>query len=216
MIISQSFYNRNTPTVARDLLGCFLVREYRGKIVRVMITETEAYRGEYDLACHASKGRTPRTETLYSEPGTAYVYLIYGMYWMLNVVTEHKDFPAAVLVRAVSIDYEKYTKFRAGQDQAKTREKIKSGQLVLDGPGKLTKFLHIDRSLNGHDLTKGERLWLECPPAETLSTPDILSLQKPRPAGTPARRKIIAAPRIGVDYARHCKDWKWNFRLVQS
>lgn len=194
MIIQRNFYDRYTPTVAKDLLGCFLVREYRGRIIRAMITETEAYRGEYDLACHASKGRTPRTETLYAGPGTAYVYLIYGMYWMLNVVTERKDFPAAVLVRGVDIVD------TAGKDNVDiSLNKSKKAVIVrvnkLDGPGKLTKFLRIDRSLNGHDLISGEKLWLEVPQKRI-------------------HRKIVKTPRIGVDYAGRCKEWKWNFKLI--
>lgn len=178
MIIGKEFYDRYTPKIARDLLGCFLVRKYRGKVYRAMITETEAYRGEYDLACHASKGRTSRTETLYAEPGTVYVYLIYGMYHMLNIVTEAKDFPAAVLIRGVEL---------VG---SKVAERPR-----LDGPGKLTKFLHIDRSLNGHDATMGEKLWLEAPEARS-------------------RFRIVRTPRIGIDYARHCRNWQWNYKLL--
>ena len=108
--LHRSFYQRPTLTVARDLLGCFLVRKMparrgRGsKIVRARITEVEAYIGEDDLACHASKGRTKRTEIMYGEAGHAYVYLIYGMYELLNIVTEAKDFPAAILIRAVEIE----------------------------------------------------------------------------------------------------------------
>jgi DNA-3-methyladenine glycosylase len=174
MIIKRNFYNRNTIQVAQDLLGCFLVREYKGKIMRAMITETEAYRGEHDLASHASRGRTARTEIMYGKPGHAYVYMIYGMYFMLNIVTEKKDFPAAVLIRAVGAIHEL--------------------SLRLDGPGKLTKHFHIDKSLNGYDLTKGKKLWLEYPKSKK-------------------RLKIIKSPRVGVDYARHCKKWKWNFRV---
>jgi DNA-3-methyladenine glycosylase len=138
---NRKFYSRNTLTVAKDLLGCFLVRGYRGKIIRGMITETEAYVGEDDLASHASRGRTPRTEVMYGQSGNAYVYMIYGMYHCLNVVTEKKDFPAAVLIRAVKIE---------GVDYKKT-----------NGPGKLCQFLKIDRKLNQWDLMKGQKLWIE-------------------------------------------------------
>ena len=80
MIIKRKFYNRNTIKVAKDLLGCFLVREYKGKIIKAMITETEAYRGHHDLASHASRGRTPRTEIMFGHPGHAYIYMIYGTF----------------------------------------------------------------------------------------------------------------------------------------
>jgi DNA-3-methyladenine glycosylase len=177
-MIKRKFYNRNTLKVAQDLLGCFLVREYRGKIIRAKIIETEAYRGEWDLASHASKGKTERTKIMYGNPGHAYIYLVYGMYFMFNVVTEKKDFPAAVLIRGVESSIEASTEAS-----------------IFNGPGKLTKFLHIDKSLNGHDLTLGKKLWLE-PPAQKIST-----------------KYIVAGKRIGVDYAKHCKEWKWNFKI---
>jgi len=183
MILRKSFYDGYTPKVAQDLLGCFLVREFRGKPVRGIITETEAYRGEYDLASHASKGKTQRTKLMYGLPGHAYIYLVYGMHQMLNVVTEGEGFPAAVLIRAVDASTE------ASIDVSKINSRY------TNGPGKLTKFMHIDKALNGHDLTRGEKLWIEQPTRKT-------------------RGKIIRSPRVGVDYARHCKNWKWNFRLV--
>jgi len=177
MIARRDFYNRNAVQVAKELLGCFLVREYKGKITRAMIMETEAYRGEYDLASHASKGKTARTEIMYGVPGHAYIYMIYGMYFMLNVVTEEKDFPAAVLVRGIKI-------LEPG-----SRSKVKIG-----GPGKLTRHLHINKALNGHDLAMGRKLWIE----------------RPR---NKKRLKISKSPRVGIDYARHCKEWKWNFKI---
>ena len=127
--------------VAQDLLGCFLVRKIGRKIIRAKITDVEAYIGEEDLACHASKGRTARTEIMYGAAGHAYVYLIYGMYDILNVITEKKDFPAAVMFRGIEVE---------GVDYKKT-----------NGPGKLTQFLKIDRKFKGWDLTKGEELWIE-------------------------------------------------------
>jgi DNA-3-methyladenine glycosylase len=182
MKIKRNFYDRNTIQVAKDLLGCFLARKYKGKIIKVMITETEAYRGEYDLASHASRGRTARTEIMYGRPGHAYVYMIYGMYFMLNIVTEKENFPAAVLIRGVQI-------------VKNSKLKIKNSN--TDGPGKLTKYLHIERSLNGHDLTRSQKLWLE-------------------PRENKKRLKIIESPRIGVGYAKQSKEWKWNFRIIHS
>src|SRR5688572_15681769 len=97
--LPRKFYARDTHIVARELLGKLLVREYRGKKVIARITETEAYVGEDDLASHARFGKTQRNAIMYGEAGHAYVYFIYGMYDMLNIVTEAKDFPAAVLIR---------------------------------------------------------------------------------------------------------------------
>jgi len=176
--ISRNFYQKDTLTVARELLGCFLVRKYRGKIQRAMIIETEAYVGEDDLASHASKGRTSRTEVMYGRAGHAYVYMIYGMYYCLNVVTEKKDFPAAVLIRSVKIEEMEHKK--------------------TNGPGKLCKVLKIDRKLNKWDLTKGEKLWIEKPDQGILE------------------KSIMAGRRIGVDYAKHCKEYLWRFSLVDE
>ena len=174
-ILPRKFFERETLKIAQELLGCFLIREYRGKIWRAMITETEAYIGEKDLACHASRGRTPRTEVMFGEPGHAYVYMIYGMYHCLNIVTERKDFPAAVLVRAVKID---------GVEQKYT-----------NGPGKLCKFLKIDRKLNKWDLAKGQKLWLE---------------SQNNKAKLP---KINKSKRVGIDYAKHCREYLWRFSI---
>src|SRR3989344_3265504 len=101
MILDEKFFNRKTLAVARDLIGCFLVRRFKGKTFRLKITETEAYIGPHDLASHASKGRTARTEIMFGKAGTLYIYFIYGMYYMLNIVTEKAGYPAAVLIRGV-------------------------------------------------------------------------------------------------------------------
>lgn len=140
-LLKRNFYNCTTLEVAKELLGSFLVREIDGKEIRGMITEVEAYIGTGDLASHASKGRTLRTELMFGQAGHAYVYLVYGMHHCLNVVTEEKDFPAAVLIRSVLIDGLEYEK--------------------TNGPGKLCKVLKIDRNLNGADVTIGKDLWIE-------------------------------------------------------
>lgn len=136
-ILDQDFFNRKTLVVARDLVGKTLVRKIDGKIVRQTITETEAYVGPHDLACHSSKGRTARCEPMFAEASTIYVYFTYGMHWMLNIVTEEKDFPAAVLIRGTS---------------------------EVSGPARLTKALKIDKSLNGLKLGKKSGLWIEDAP----------------------------------------------------
>src|SRR3989338_8834030 len=101
MKLNREFFEQNTLKVAKGLLGKALCVRKSGKILRWMIIETEAYRGEDDLACHASKGRTKRTETLYKKAGTVYAYLIYGMHYCLNIVTEKENYPSAILIRSV-------------------------------------------------------------------------------------------------------------------
>ncbi len=137
-ILPRIYFNRPTLTVARSLIGKYVVREIDGRILAGKILEVEAYVGPQDKACHASKGRTRRTEVLFGPPGVAYVYLIYGMYHCLNVVTEREEFPSAVLIRAIEINGE-----------------------LIDGPGRLCRELEIDRRLNRLDLTAGESLWFE-------------------------------------------------------
>ena len=137
-ILQRAYFAQSTLRVARSLIGKYLVRVIDGCILSGKIVEVEAYVGAQDKACHASKGRTQRTEVLFGPPGVAYVYLIYGMYNCLNVVTEREEFPSAVLIRAIHID----------------------GELV-DGPGRLCRALQIDRRLNRVDLTTGESIWFE-------------------------------------------------------
>ena len=100
-ILDRKFYKRNTLQVARALLGKKLVRQINGLELSGMIVETEAYCGEADSACHAHRGKTPRNAVMFGEPGHAYVYFTYGMHYMLNLVTEAKDNPCAVLIRSV-------------------------------------------------------------------------------------------------------------------
>jgi DNA-3-methyladenine glycosylase len=135
--VPLSFFSQSALVVAKELLGCFLVRQTASGTERFMITETEAYVGPHDLASHSSKGRTKRTEVMYQPGGTIYVYLIYGLHNMLNIVSNEKDYPVAVLIRAVEYDGQKIT-----------------------GPGNVTKHLHIDRMINGKMLGKESGLWV--------------------------------------------------------
>ncbi len=138
--LKRSFFARPTLEVAPNLIGKILVSKLPGETVLSRITEVEVYRGEDDLACHASKGRTPRTEGLYGKPGTAYVYLIYGMYYCFNVVTEKIDYPAAVLIRAA--------------------EPLENGTTKsLVGPGRLCRELNITKKIHGQDLIGNSDLW---------------------------------------------------------
>lgn len=138
--LDHNFFIRDVLDVAPQLPGKMLVRKFdNGAVGRYAILEVEAYRGKEDLACHASKGRTNRTEVMYHAGGKVYVYLIYGMYWMLNFVTGEKDIPQAVLIRAIE---------------------------GFNGPGKLTQGLQIDKSFYGEDLATSTRIWLEHSPAK--------------------------------------------------
>jgi DNA-3-methyladenine glycosylase len=135
--LSRDFYTRDVLEVAPDLPGKDLVIRLKdGAPGRFRVTEVEAYRGAEDRACHAFRGRTARTEIMFQEGGRLYIYFIYGMYWMLNIVTAGKDIPQAVLIRGV----ENYP-----------------------GPGKLTKSLGIDKSFYGEDLVISNRIWFEDP-----------------------------------------------------
>ncbi len=136
--LPRDFYARPTLAVARALLGTVLCHRRGGEVLRARIVEVEAYIGEGDRACHARAGRTARTAVMYGPPGHAYVYLVYGMHEMLNVVTEAEGRPAAVLVRGAE----------------------RLGGEALPGPGRLTRALGIDRALDAADLC-GDRLWIE-------------------------------------------------------
>jgi DNA-3-methyladenine glycosylase len=144
MKLHQKFYNQSTLKIARLLLGKFLIRKIGKKTIIGQITETEAYVGPKDKASHASRGKTPRTAIMFGESGFWYIYLIYGMYYCLNIVTERKNYPAAVLIRAI--------KPINGIGQ-----KIKT-----DGPGKLCRALKIDKILNNQPAFGSKtKLWIE-------------------------------------------------------
>jgi len=139
-LLGRDFFNRLTVTVAKDLLGKFLVRKIGGREIALMITEVEVYDGFKDKASHVSRGKTARNSIMFGPAGHWYVYFTYGMHWMLNIVTREKDYPAAILIRgARSVD----------------------GELNFNGPAKLTKFLKIDGKLNGLVANKKSWLWIE-------------------------------------------------------
>jgi DNA-3-methyladenine glycosylase len=144
--LERDFFNRQTPQVARDLLGMRLVRLEAGQRLSGVIVEAEAYRGEEDQGCHARAGLTLRTQVMYGPPGHAYIYFTYGMHWMLNFVTESEGFPAAVLIRAI------YP--LEGLDLIADRRKPRPPQHWTDGPAKLCQAFAIDGSLNGIDICR--------------------------------------------------------------
>lgn len=189
--LGRNFYARNTLTVAQELLGNYIVRVWNDEKLICRITETEAYIGRCDKACHAyNYKRTARTETLFAQPGTAYIYLIYGMYNCLNFVTEAEGEPAAVLIRGLDVI--------SGEETIKQlRYPKSSGEMTpyqrknfLNGPGKLCKGLSLDRSMNGTDLT-GDELYV------------IRSGEIPE--------QIYSGPRIGIDYAEEAVHFPWRF-----
>jgi DNA-3-methyladenine glycosylase len=168
--LGYDFFSKDVLEVAPALLGKNLIRLFPdGKTAKFIITETEAYRGEEDLACHASKGRTNRTEIMYHNGGFIYIYLIYGMYWMLNIVTGKEGNPQAVLIRGLENLY---------------------------GPGKITKFLGIDKSFYGENLVNSKRIY-------------ICNNSNPVTYNTGCR--------IGIDYAGDIwKNKPWRFTIEEN
>lgn len=132
--LAEEFFRRECLAVARDLVGKVLVHRTGDKLLRLRISETEVYCGESDTACHAHKGRTKRTEVLYAPAGTLYIYLCYGVHWLLNIVTGEENDPQAVLIRACT---------------------------EAPGPGKLTKTLGITGDLNRKSILDSPELWIE-------------------------------------------------------
>lgn len=148
----RSFYARYTPDVAREIIGSILVRETKGIRLSARIVEAEAYRGRDDPASHAYRGKTERTEVMFGEAGYAYVYFTYGNHYCLNITTENTGEPGAVLIRAAS-------PLRGLEVMRANRNR----ETVIDltsGPGKLTKAMAIDGSLNGEDVVTSKRLYL--------------------------------------------------------
>ena len=162
--LTREYFEKPATFLAPDLIGKLLCRKTEEGILKYRIMETECYYSEADTACHASKGKTERTKTLYEKGGTAYVYLCYGMHSLFNVVTGKEGFPEAVLIRGVE---------------------------GYNGPGKLTKAMQIDRSLNGVDMTDSAELWIE---------------------DDGVRLSYHAEKRVGIDYATpEYRDILWRF-----
>jgi len=186
--LKETFYNRDTVQVARSLLGQRLVRQDGKGRISGLILETEAYRGEEDLACHCRAGRTMRTEIMYGPAGRAYVYFVYGKHWLLNLVTENEGFPGAVLIRAILPDEGKelIARRRAGQPEKRW----------TDGPAKICRALHIDGEMNGlNTCCPGSALFVE----QTQELPE---------------RLIKAGPRVGINSVP--EPWRtkpWRFMV---
>ena len=181
--LPRSFYERAVLEVARDLLGMMLVRDLpRGRRLVGRIVEVEAYDGRRDLACHASKGRTKRTDPMFGEAGRAYVYFVYGMHCCLNVVTGPVDYPAAVLLRAVEpVEGWRWLAARSSEPAR-----------IASGPGRVTRAFRVGLSLNRADLCGGGPL--------------RITRGKPVPP-----RLIARGRRVGVDYAGAWASKPWRF-----
>ena len=187
-ILPRDFYARPTLKVARELIGARLVRILDGVKLVGLITETEAYISEKDLACHARVGVTPRTRVMFGEPGHAYTYFTYGNHWMFNVVTERAGFPAAVLIRAIQP--------LQGVDVMMER---RQGRDTF-GPGKLCQAMGIGKGENGVDLTETTSgLWIEA----GLPVPNKIVTKSPRVGlnNTPE-------PWLSKPWRFKVKDWK--------
>lgn len=185
--LAREFYDRPTLRVARDLLGCVLVRSAADGVTAGIIVETEAYCGSRDRACHSFGGRrTPRNEIMFGPPGFAYVYFTYGMHHCFNVVTRGEDQPEAVLVRSVlPIEGVVLMRQRRGLSNG-----VADAHLAR-GPGNLCRAFRIDRALNGADLTASPLVIL---PGESV-----------------APRDVRRTPRIGIGYANEFVEKPWRF-----
>lgn len=192
--LNKSFYTRtDVVQISQDLLGKYLVTNFDGLTTSGKIVETEAYRAPDDKACHAyGNRRTPRTETMFAEGGTAYIYLCYGIHHLFNVVTAKKEIAHAVLIRAIE-PVENIEVMLERRTMKKLERRLSAG------PGTLSQALNIKTSFSGIDMTKKDSpIWIE-------DRGDFISA-----------KNIIASPRVGIDYAEECVDWPWRFRIKDS
>ena len=185
MILPEEFYRRDTLTVARELIGCTLISRVDGQEAAGRIVEAEAYRGPLDPAAHSYRGRTQRVRALYEGKGLAYIYLIYGMYWCLNLSCGHDGEPDCVLLRALEP--------LRGLDVMARRRGTDRPAALCSGPGKLCMALGITKELYGVRV---------CDPGSPLTVE----------AGK-AGLAVDASPRVNIDYAGDAKDWLWRFTL---
>lgn len=205
MALTQDFFAGDTLKTARALVGKYLVRRLGEVVLAARITETEAYIGRMDKACHAyNYRRTERTKTLYAPPGTAYVYLIYGMHCCLNFVTEPAGEPAAVLIRGgeprFNLERIAENRFHCKPEDMTAYQR----KNFLNGPGKLCAGLEIDRRLNG--LPWGSQELTVCERLSEVGIPDWPEDEK--------KPEIRTGKRIGIDYAEEAVDFPWRFYIL--
>lgn len=195
--LQREFYNRDSVTVSKELLGKYLVHAVNGEYLAGKIVEVEAYMGPTDKAAHSYKGRrTERNEIMYGGPGFAYVYIIYGMYNCMNVVVEEANKPQAVLIRALEPVHglEAMAKFRYSREYSELSKREILG--LTSGPGKLCRALNIDRTLNGEDLC-GSKLYISEAEGEE-------------------KFDIVTTTRINIDYAEEARDYPWRFYIKDN
>jgi DNA-3-methyladenine glycosylase len=176
--------NTDVANAAQLLLGCILERENNGHTIRVRIVETEAY-DQTDAASHSYKGKTLRTDSMFGPAGHLYVYFTYGMHYCCNIVVGEEGYGAAVLIRAVEP--------LEGEAELQKRRPKKHGTELTNGPAKLCQALDIDRSMNGHDLSKM--------PLRLIITPPL------------GENEIVVSKRVGIS---HAKDAPWRFSIKDS
>lgn len=198
--LSRDFYLGDTVEIAQKLLGCCLVRKLGEETLACRITETEAYVGRTDKACHAYGGRrTPRTEVMFGEAGHAYIYFTYGMHHCLNFVTEPVGEASAVLIRGLEplLGVDTMSMNRFGKPFA--AQSAYQRKNFLNGPGKVTKALALSREQNGLDLTQSEELFVTDSPADFGIYTEKTNFT------------ICCGKRIGIDYAEEAVDFPWRF-----
>ncbi len=179
--MGKEYFLKPATELAPDLLGKLLCRSVNGEVFRFRITETECYYGEEDSACHAHKGKTPRTEVMYAEGGRAYVYLCYGIHYLLNLTTGPEGHPEAVLIRGVE---------------------------GAAGPGRVTKRLFVDKTLNGCLLEPENELWVEDDESKGEKNSEHDEAKGKR------KPDYEALPRVGIDYAQpRDRDRLWRFAV---
>jgi len=190
--LNHNFYlSKDVLEVGQELLGKFLFSKIDNEITGGMIVETESYKGVEDKACHAYMGkRTPRNEVMYAKGGVAYVYICYGMHSLLNVVTNQKDIPDAVLIRAIEPLY-------GIETMLKRRNKTKIERNLTAGPGALTQALGITKTQNGVSFNS-DFLWIENRNTKI------------------SKKDIICSKRVGIAYAKEHAKLPWRFRINKS
>ena len=197
MIINKDFYQTDAIEIAKSILGDYLIREIDGKKIKSMIVETESYIGSSDKACHAyNYKKTERTKPLFEEGGISYVYFIYGLYHCLNIVTNVKDEPEAVLIRAVepldNFNYIANVRFNKDYEELSKAQK----KNLTNGPSKLCSALSITKKDNYKKLYLEGDLYLEHNPNKNF--------------------EIVETTRIGIDYAEEAKDFLWRFYIKDN
>lgn len=189
--MNRSFFEKDPVTVAKELLGCFFVRKTAEGEMVGMITETEAYGDASDLASHARFGQTKRNSIMYGPAGILYVYHIYGIFYLTNIICQKEESPGAVLIRSAEI----LKGNEIALQNIKKFKFVKANEKLAVGPGKFSLAFDIDKEQNHTDL---------------FDNADISLLPKKK------RFDIISTKRVGIDYARECKELPWRFHIQDN